>query len=745
MKFISLGFFVYLCALTLLASEKLTIERIMDSPNLDGKSPKSLKTSPDGSRVTYLKEKTNDLETLDLWEFNLKTNKHKMLVDSTEFLKGEENLSAEEKARRERLRISQKGIVEYFWSGSGNALIFPLAGGIYFYSLDKTDSKVKLITHGGKDHETDAHISHSGKYVSFVRKGNLFFVETHTLKEQQVTQDASKTVKNGIAEFIAQEEMDRMDGQWWSKDERFLAFTRVDESGVPVEKRYEINADTLEVFEQHYPKTGTANAKVSLYIYDTQNPGKLHRVALSETPDFYLARVKWLPDSKKLAVQVESRDQKTLTLFLYDTRIKTKKILLTEKDSKWINLHDDLIFLKKNAGFIWSSEQTGYRHLYQYDMNGKLVKPLTTGNWPVRELITLDEKEENAFYTASLDTPLEQHLYKLNMATGESVKITKEEGWHSLSIPDSAKVYIDSYSNPMQPTQVSLRAIDGTLITYIEENLVNSKHPLSPYHSSFSVPEFGSFKKDGNEFYYSLLKPKNFEEGKKYPVVVDVYGGPNSQKVKKNWAGKRFYWHQILADKGYLVFQMDNRGSANRGHVFETPIYHQLGTVEVQDQKAGVEWLLSQGFADKTKVGVFGWSYGGYMALLTLLKEPDTFKAAVSVAPVTDWTLYDTHYTERFMGTPKENPAGYKKSNVLEYAAKLKSPLLMIHGMADDNVLFTNSTKIYQAFQSKSLPFEMMTYPGSKHGIYGKAQQTHVYKTITDFFDRNLKPGHLIN
>lgn len=742
MKISALCFLLVLAGTSLHASEKLTIERIMDSPNLDGKSPKSLKASPDGRRVTYLKEKTNDLETLDLWEFNLDTKKHKMLMDSAEFLKGSENLSAEEKARRERLRISQKGIVEYFWSASGNALIFPLAGGIYFYSLESSNAKIKLLTHV-KDHETDAHISRNGKYVSYVRKGNLYYIDTQTLKEQQITKDASATIKNGIAEFIAQEEMDRMDGQWWSKDERYLAFTRVDESKVPVEKRYEINADTLEVFEQRYPKTGAANAKVSLHIYDTQNPGKLHRVALSENPDVYLARVKWLPDSKKVAVQVESRDQKTLTLFLYDTRIRTKKILLTEKDSKWINLTDDFTFLKNNSGFIWSSESSGYRHLYQYDLNGKLVKQLTAGNWQIRELITLNEKEDAAYFTASIDSPLEQHLYQLNLASGEIVKITKEEGWHQLSIPDSAKVYIDSYSNAMQPTQVSLRSIDGNLITYIEENRVDSKHPLNPFYSNFSAPEFGSFKnKEGTEFYYSLLKPKNFTEGKKYPVVVDVYGGPNYQKVKKNWAGKRFYWQQILADKGYLVFQMDNRGSLNRGHAFETAIYHQLGNVEVVDQKAGVDWLLSQGFTDPNRVGVFGWSYGGYMALLTLLKEPGTFKAAVSVAPVTDWTLYDTHYTERFMGTPKENLSGYKKSNVLEYAANLKAPLLMIHGMADDNVLFTNSTKIYQLFQSKALAFEMMTYPGSKHGIYGKFQQTHVYNTITNFFDKNLMPAN---
>ncbi len=725
---------------SLLCSDRLTIERIMDSPTLDGKSPKALKASPDGKRITYLKEKTTDAETLDLWEFNLDTKQHRMLVDSKEITKGEESLSAEEKARRERMRISQKGIVEYFWSESGNALIFPLAGGIYFYSLTETNPKIKLLSRG-KEHETDAHISRSGRYVSYVRKGNLYFMDTQTLKEVQVTKDGSPTIKSGIAEFIAQEEMDRMDGQWWSKDERFLAFTRVDESKVPVEKRYEINADSLEVFEQRYPKAGSPNAKVSLYIYDTENSGKLHRIPLSENPDFYLARVKWLPDSKKIAVQVESRDQKTLDVFLYDTRIRTKKLLLTEKDAKWINLSDDLTFLKKSPQFLWSSEASGYRHLYLYSIKGKKLKQLTSGNWPVRELIALNDAEDTAYFTASIDSPLEQHLYQVSLVTSEITKISKEEGWHQITIPDSAKVYLDSYSNPTQPTQVSLRSMDGSLITYIEENSVTGKHPLAPYLSTFSKTEFGSFKnKDGIEFYYSLLKPKNFEEGKKYPVIVDVYGGPNSQKVSKKWGGKRFYWQQILADKGYLVFQLDNRGSLNRGHAFETAIYHSLGNVEVQDQKAGVDFLLSQGFTDPNRVGVFGWSYGGYMALLTLLKEPNTFKAAVSVAPVTDWTLYDTHYTERFMGTPKENPEGYKKSNVLEYAENLKGPLLMLHGMADDNVLFTNSTKIYQVFQSKALPFEMMTYPGSKHGIYGKFQQTHVFKTITAFFDRVLQP-----
>jgi dipeptidyl-peptidase 4 len=721
-------------------TDKLTIERIFADPSLNGPSPRALKVAPDGSRVTYLKEKASDFQKLDLWGFDLKTRQNRMLVDSSELQKGEEQLSAEEKARRERMRISSSGIVEYSWSDAGNALIFPLAGGLFYYPVGAEGAKVRRLT-DGKHHETDAHLSSHGNFVSFLRDADLYLLNTRSGREQRITHDGSKTVKNGIAEFVAQEEMGRFDGQWWSKDESRLAFTRTDESGVEVAKRYEIGGDGFEVFEQRYPRTGTRNATVRLGVTAAASPGRIRWLDLGPNSDIYLARVDWLPDGRRLAVQVESRDQKRLELRFYDTETGKSQLILTETDPKWLDLTNDLHFLKYSSAFIWGAERDGYRHLALYDLHGKLLRQLTSGHWPVHEFQATDTEEKYAYFTAARETPLEQHLYRVPLyaAQGAITRVTETEGWHQISMPEGARIFVDTFSSPAQPEQVSVHSIDGTRLSYIEENRLDRDHPLAPYLSSFSRPEFGILKGAGGvDLYYELIKPTGYRPGHPYPVIVDVYGGPGSQKVRKSWDRRGRLWHQILADRGFVVFQLDNRGSAARGHAFHTAIYHQLGQVEVEDQKAGVEFLVKSGIADPKRIGIFGWSYGGYMALMTLLKEPTTFAAAVSVAPVTDWTLYDTHYTERFLGTPEENPEGYRLSGVLPYVSGLRGRLLMVHGMADDNVLFTNSTKIYKALQDGVLPFEMMAYPGSKHGINGKLRQTHLFKTVTDFFERSL-------
>ncbi len=719
-------------------SHALTLERIFSEPSLDGPAPRSIQISPDGKRVTYLKEKETDLKTLDLWEYNVETRTNQRLVDSSTFLKGPENLTADEKARRERMRVSQSGIVEYAWSESGNSLLFPISGGIFVAHLNGDKAEITKIP-SGTEHETDPHLSPEGRYVSYVKGSNLYVYDLALKKSTQLTQDGSESVKYGIPEFIAQEEMDRFDAQWWSEDDRFLAFTRIDESPVGIADRYEIGGDSFTVFHQRYPAAGTPNVKVKLGVVDLKSPRpRIQWLDLGPNDDHYLARAKWLSPTK-IAAEIETRSQKELSLFVYSLdQVPGKRLVLTEKNTRWIDLNNDLHFLPKRNQMIWGSARSGYKHLLLCDPDGKVIRDLTPGNFPVEAMLSVDDSEENAYFSSSGANPLEMQLFRVKIQTGEVTQITKEKGWHQISSAKNASVYVDTFSTPMSPPQVSLHSMNGVQISFIEENKLSPAHPLFPFIKNFSEPEFGSFKTaNGIELYYELIKPSG--SSKAWPLIVDVYGGPGRQKVNLAWGRKNFLWHQILAQEGFAVLSLDNRGTPNRGTEFEQAIYHELGKVEVEDQKAGVELMISKGVADPSRIGVFGWSYGGFMSLSMILREPELFHSAVSVAPVTDWALYDTFYTEKFMGTPSENPGGYQRSNVATYVDRLRGKLMMIHGMADDNVLFTHSTKIYKALQDRSIPFEMMAYPGSKHGISGKAQQIHVYRTATEFFERTLQ------
>lgn len=719
-------------------SQQLTIERIYSSPSLNGQTPKSLKFSPDGSRVTYLQGKAEDLHRYDLWEYNLASKENKLLVDSQSLFSGPENLSDEEKARRERQRIYGVGIMEYQFSQDGSALLFPLNGDIYYYNLASKTAKRLTETAG---FETDVKFSPKGNFVSYIRAQNIYVLNIASGEERQLTIDGAGTIKNGMSEFVAQEEMSRMTGYWWSPNEKHIAFLRVDETPVQTVIRNEIYAEKIELIEQRYPATGTNNVHIQLAVTDIQAK-KIRFVDLGDNQDIYIPRVKWLNDSKKLSYQLQSRDQKTLTLKTYDLKKRRQKTLLTETSTHWINLHKDLTFLKDNKSFIWASERDGYKHLYHYNLKGQLISQLTKGEWVVDSLTRVDEKNGWLYFTGRADTPLERHLYKVPM-TGKSPehvqRISKRNGFHSINFSATSESYIDSFSNTKTPKQVSLHLANGEHVTWLAENKVTAEHPVAPYYDDLVMPEFGSLKSDDGQadLFYKLYKPKNMQPGKKHPVIVRVYGGPHAQRVTNSWQGADMTQHML--QQGYIVYQLDNRGSNYRGTAFEFPIYETLGKVEVADQITGVKYLQSLPYVDKERIGIFGHSYGGYMALMTMFKAGDYFKAGVSGAPVTDWMLYDTHYTERYLNHPKVNASGYQQSSVFPYVSGLSGPLMVYHGMADDNVLFTNTTKLIKSLQDEGKLFELMTYPGSKHSMRGKKVKVHLNSTIMDFFDRHFK------
>lgn len=719
---------LFIIPLTSFAKE-LSVERIYSSPSLSGDSLRGLKMSPDGSRVTFLKGKDNDYERLDLWEYHVKSQKTQMLFDADDLHPGKENLSDEERARRERLRLRGSGIVSYQWSDDGKALLFPLAGDIYYYKLGEQKATKLVET---PEFETDIQFSPNSNYISFIRNQNIFILNINSGKEEQLTRDGGGVIKNGMAEFVAQEEMGRMTGLWWSNDETKIAFTRVDESPVEEVTRSEIYAEEIKIITQRYPFAGKANVEISLGVIDIKNK-KMSWVDLGKDADFYLPRVKWTKDNSKLSYQWQSRDQKKLDLNIYNLQSKTSNSILQENHNTWVNLHKDLYYFSDNKKFIWSSEKDGYKHLYLHALDGKLISQLTKGEWVVDKLEYVDEGKGLIYFTARKDSPIEKHLYSVSIENKKITKVTRKEGVHSVTFAKNRENYIDSFSSPNTPPQISLNDEQGKHLAWLSENKVDENHPLFEYMSNWIVPEFDSFlTNDKTRLYYRMYKPAQFDPKKKYPVLVYLYGGPHAQMVTKSWGG---HFLQYMAQQGYVVFTVDNRGSFSRGKLFEDSIYQAMGNIEVQDQVAGVKFLHTKKWVDKDKIGIHGHSYGGYMTLMAMFKAPEYFKAGVSGAPVTDWSLYDTHYTERYMGNPNKNAEAYKKSSVFPYVTQLKSPLLIYHGMADDNVLFKNSTRLYKALQDNNISFMTMDYPGKKHSIRGKKTQMHRLNMIRNFFD----------
>ncbi|MBV7314149.1 S9 family peptidase [Shewanella sp. NIFS-20-20] len=714
-------------------STPLAIARMHDSPALEGNSPRGLKLSPDGQRVTYLAPRSDDQHFFDLWQMDIGSGKHSRLLDAS-LLKASE-LSDEEKARRERQRIYGQGIMEYDWSSDGQSVLIPSAGNLYLYQV-ATQQLLPLAISG---FATDARVSPQGHYVSYIKDQNLFIYDLAKAKERQLTFDGGDAIKNGMAEFVAQEEMGRMTGYWWAPDESAIAYTRIDESPVELVTRNEIYADGIKLTEQRYPYAGKANVLIELGVLSLDS-GLTTWVDLGRETDGYLARVKWLPDTSGVTFQWQNRSQQQLDLRLASwpqTDSAQVQTLLTERSDAWINLHDDLTFLK-SSGFIWASERSGFKHLYRYDAQGKLLQQLTAGDWAVDNIEYVDEANGWVYFTGRKDTVIERRIYRVALEGGEVEAVSQRAGMHAPVFAKNSPIYLDYFNSLAQPPQVSLHDSQGKLLSWVEQNVVDKQHPLFPYFGLWQLPEFGQLAaEDGQSLVYRLFKPADFDATKQYPVVVRVYGGPHAQLVTNSWSSHD-YFTQHLLQRGYLVFQLDNRGSANRGTRFEHVIYQNLGDLEVKDQQVGVKYLRNLPYVADERIAIFGHSYGGYMALMSQFKAPQDFKVAISGAPVTDWGLYDTHYTERYMGHPVTNADGYKRASVLPYVDNYQGGLLIYHGMADDNVLFENSTRVYKALQDQGKLFQMIDYPGAKHSMRGNAVRNHLYLSIADFLDRQL-------
>jgi dipeptidyl-peptidase-4 len=720
---------------------RLTLEALAGDAPLSGPSLVKPKVAPDGSRVSFLRGKDRDRNRLDLWAYDIASGQTTMLVDADVVLPGVEVLSDAEKARRERQRTSAlSGIVDYQWAPDAKSLLFPLGGELYLYDLAKVGKDAVRKLTNGEGFATDPKISPKGGFVSFVRDRNLWVIDLASGKPAQLTKDGSEVIGSGIAEFVADEEMDRHTGYWWAPDDSAIAFARIDETPVPVQKRYEVYPDRTDVVEQRYPAAGDRNVLVQLGVIPIGKPtpkagAKPRWIDLGSNRDIYLARVDWR-DPQNLTFQRQSRDQQVLDLIETDLATGKQRTLLTETSRTWVPLHNDLRFLK-DGRLLWNSERSGFEHLYVVGADGKATA-LTSGDWPVDGVLAVDEAAGQVYFAAGKDSPLDMQVYRVPLAGGAIERLSKDDGTHAATFANNASVFVDSWSSPATPPQLQLFRNDGSLIaTLIDNRLADPKHPYAAFRDAHRPIEFGTLTAaDGKTgLHYSVIKPSGFDPAKQYPVVVNVYGGPATQTVKRNWAPD---FNQYLAQHGYVVFSVDNRGTPRRGAAFGGALYGKQGTVEVDDQLQGVKWLKAQPWVDGERIGVTGWSNGGYMTLMLLARASDAYACGVAGAPVTDWALYDTHYTERYMNLPAANVDGYRNARVLEHIDGLTSPLLLIHGMADDNVLFSNSTVLMSALQQRGQPFELMTYPGAKHGLKGK-DLLHRLRISEAFFERCLK------
>ena len=725
-------------------AEQLTVERVFAAPDISGPAARGVQISPDGRLVTFLRAKAEDRTVQDLWAMPAAGGEPRRLVDAYAVAPKGAELSAAEKSRRERERISAQGIVEYKWDEQGRSILVPAGGDLYL--ADAASGQVQRLTRTPGD-ETDARFSPRGRYVSYVRDKTLYVMELAGRREQAVTPQAHDAVSYGVAEFVAQEEMERFTGYWWAPDETRIAWTKVDESGVDLIPRLEISAQGSTLAEERYPRAGRPNARVGLYVSGPLGQAPV-KVDLGPDADVYLARVDWSADGRTLYVQRETRDQTRLDLLSVDPASGRSRVIEMEAGQPWIDLNDNFHPLH-DGSFLWTSQRSGFSHIYLFARDGRLIRQVTRGDWPaaVRTaaagnsppgLEGVDEGRGLVYFVASKDSPIEHQLYVTSyLSPGEPAALTRGHGWWEATVAKDASGFVATYSDPSTPPQTGLYAMDGTRRRWIEENRLGPGHPYLPYLDQHVTPQFGVLTAaDGRTpLYYALLKPKDFDPAKRYPAIVEVYGGPDSLDVRASW---RSPTEQLYLQRGFVLFQLANRGGANRGTAFAAALAGHLGGVEVQDQLQGLKFLRALPYVDGARIGVTGWSYGGYMTLRLLTEPGAGFRAGAAGAPPTDWRLYDTHYTERFMGLPQLRAAAYDESADLPRLNRLSGRLLLMQGMADDNVLFANSIGVMNRLQELSTPFDLMLYPGQRHGIRTPPRETQLWRTYLAFFQREL-------
>jgi dipeptidyl-peptidase 4 len=614
----------------------------------------------------------------------------------------------------------------FSWAANARQMLLSISGDLFL--VDVSSGKWEQLTETAEP-ESDPKLSPDASRVAFRRGHNLYSLHIATKKVARLTNDGSESRLNGELDWVYPEELELSTAFWWSPDSSRIAYLQFDTSREPIYPQADWLAEQPRFEPERYPRAGEPNAEVRLGVVGAGG-GRTRWMDTGDSQNL-LARVAWLPDSTRLAVQRLNRIQNRLDLLLADARSGAVRPLLREEDPQWINVADHLRFLK-DGRFLWSSERTGFRHLYVYSMDGALSQTLTRGEWEVSALAGVDEDHGLVYFTATAESPLERHLYRVGLDGSAFTRLTGPPGTHSISMSPNTGYYLDTHSSLTSPRRQTVHAADGVELAVYQEA---DRTPLDEYEilPTEIVPVRGAA---GTLFYARLIKPAKFDPGRKYPAVIMVYGGPHAQTVRNSWPGMT--WDQALAYKGFVIWQLDNRGSAGRGHKWEAVIHRRLGEQELADQKEGISHLLSLGFVDPKRIGIYGWSYGGYMTLYSLTHSPELFRAGIAGAPVTDWRNYDSIYTDRYMGLPSDNPNGYRSSSPLTNTFNLKAKLLLIHNINDDNVHFRNTLQMSQALQKAGKPFDLMVYPLKTHAVEG-SYRLHFLDEMTTFLERHLK------
>jgi dipeptidyl-peptidase-4 len=630
-------------------------------------------------------------------------------------------------------------IKNYQWSPDNKYILFTdvlparslkTGGSFYLYDI----SKEKIIYSVVSDTEQEnIQFSPDSKKIGFVRGNNIFVFDINSGKERELTFDGNNEILNGVFDWVYEEEFSIISGWRWSPDSKSIAFWRLDQSPVPVYKITLYDSLNPGILETRYPAAGSHNSFVKIGVVNI-NSGKINWMDIGSNTDIYIPRIQFTSDSEILSIQRLNRLQNKLDLLFADAGTGKSKTVLTEKDSAWVEVFDDLYFLKDGKRFIWPSERDGFKHFYLYDYNGRLINQITKGEWEDDKLLAVDENKNKLYYSSEKRSPIFMDFCSIDLNGTNQKIIFDNEGSHEINISPNDNFFTDKFSTANTLPSTYLYKITGEKI----DNLILAGMSFFRNYN-FSNLQFLSFRTtDKVRLNAYIIKPQNFDSTKKYPVLIYNYSGPGSQMVRDEWLGIDYLWHQILAQDGYIIFCLDGRGTGGRGKKFKDIVYKNLGKREVHDQIEGAKYLSSLSYVDKKRIGIWGWSYGGYISALTILKGADYFKAAVAVAPVIHWKFYDTIYTERYMQTPELNPEGYKISSPLYYAENLKGKLLIIHGTADDNVHFQNTIRMVSKLQELDKQFQLMIYPGKLHGIHGADARIHLYTLMTNFILNNL-------
>jgi dipeptidyl-peptidase 4 len=709
----------FLCAVlaaSLVAQKKpVTIDTLMEQRHA-GEAPVPV-WAPDGRHFAYFKGGEVRL-------YDVAAKSEKVLLSLAPLEKAAVPVAEPARFDWQNRRVSEDSLE---WSQSGKQMLLSVKGDLFLFALDTGSWQQLTAT---PEAERDPKLSADGARVAFRRGHDLYALEIASKQVARLTDDGSATLLNGELDWVYPEELDLSTAYWWAPDSKRIAYLQFDVAREFTYPQVALGGPRAVAEPERYPQAGTANPEVRVGVVPASG-GATRWMELGDTRGALISRVYWTPDSTKLAIERLNRVQNQIDLLLADATAGTARSILSEADPYWINQNDLFRFLA-DGQFIWGSERDGFRHLYLYSLDGKQRKRITEGDWEVTEIAGVDEARQKIYYVSTEASPLERQLYSVKLNGKDRARVTQGAGTHEISMSPTAEYYLDNFSSLTQPPRTTMHSIDGNEWTVFRD----ADRKLTDNYALLPAEIVNFQAQDGTQLYGRMIKPANFRAGEKYPAVVMVYGGPGAQTVRNAWEGAD--WAQVLAARGFAVWEMDNRGSSGRGHAFETPLYRRFGKTELADQLEGVRYLVAQGFVDPARLGIYGWSYGGFMTLYSLLNAPDVFRAGIAGAPVTNWHNYDTIYTERYLGLPAENAEGYRASSAVEYAAKLKAKLLIVHNIEDDNVLFQNTLQMADALEQAGKIFHMVIYPQKSHGVSGQLHRQLLEET-TEFFEKNLK------